>query len=112
MSQIAPWALCFLLGVGLLLQWQRAEEALELSMATHNATAEISKMHIESGSESAKSLVVGLRKLRRGETQEGYRVLDMLLWALIRGADLDGVNAEYIQEVNTYLEEVGDPWQR
>ena len=96
MNRVAPWLLCLLLATGLLLQWQRAEEALELSMATHNATAEITKMHLESTADYANLLSKGLFELRSGNTREGYRVLDRLLLVLDRGAAPDGLRAQGI----------------
>jgi hypothetical protein len=98
--------------IGLLLEWRRAEEALALSSSTHNATAEILKMSLESRAGHAQRLTQGLRELRNGNTHEGYLALDRLLLALIREIDPDGPSAENVREAKAYLEEVGDPWQR
>jgi hypothetical protein len=100
------------LATALLFEWRRAEEALELSMATHNASAEILKMRLESGAGYAQWLTKGLRELRSGNTDEGYLLLDQLLLVLIRGVDPDGSSAGSVHAVNAYLAEVGDPWQR
>jgi len=94
MNRVAPWILCLLLATGLLLQWQRAEEAIELSMATHIANAEITKMHLESTTDYGNLLSKGLFELRSGNTQEGYLILDRLLLILNRGAGLDDLGAE------------------
>ncbi len=112
MIRIVPWFVCFLLATGLLLQWQRAEGALELSMATHNASAEILEMNLESRAGYARWLTQGLHEFRSANADEGFRILDQLLVVLIRGVNHEGPSAENVHEVNAYLAEVGDPWQR
>ncbi len=112
MLRTAPWLLCLLLGMALFLQWQQANQARENASAMQEAALEAGSAYLEAGPEYAKVLTMELRDLRAGNTAEGYRALDSLLWILIRHGDSTGSNADSIREAEAYLAEVGDPWQR
>jgi hypothetical protein len=111
---IAGWVLVVVLAISLLLQKDDMRILKERASSVHSACTEMRRLTIEGQASYAVWLTKGLRSLRSGDLDLGYKALDALLLTLVRSYESwDSEHAtSRLEEPREYLEAVGDPWQR
>jgi hypothetical protein len=109
MRTVIPWAIAGVLALGLGLQWRSAEEARSRVAAVQSAAEEMSTLYLEQSEQYARWLTAGLRDLRVGNSEEGFRALDTLLATTARTLR---PGTPELEAAEAYLDDVGDPWKR
>ena len=111
---IAGWILVAVLVITLLRQKEDMRILKESVDSVQSSCSEMQRLTIEGQASYAAWLTKGLRSLRSGDFDLGYKELDALLLALVRSSE--SWDSEYVtsrlEEPRKYLETVGDPWQR
>jgi hypothetical protein len=111
---IAGWVLVVVLAISLLLQKDDMRILKERASSVHSACTEMRRLTIEGQASYAVWLTKGLRSLRSGDLDLGYKALDALLLTLVRSYESSGSEhaTSRLEDPREYLEAVGDPWQR
>jgi hypothetical protein len=111
---IAGWILVAVLATSFLLQKDDMRTLEESVGSVQSACAEMRRLTIEGQASYAVWLTKGLRSLRSGNFDLGYKELDTLLLAFVRSSESwDSEDAiSRLENPREYLITVGDPWQR